>query len=48
MTLGDAKAAARSYFEEFLNRGEMAAAETIFLPQVRFHYPLGELTGCTQ
>jgi steroid delta-isomerase-like uncharacterized protein len=45
MTVGDSKAAVRSYFEEFLNQGDLGAADAIFIPEVRFHYPLGELNG---
>jgi len=45
MTVGDGKAAVRSYFEEFLNRGDLGAADAIFIPEVLFHYPLGELKG---
>lgn len=45
MTVAEAKAAVRSYFEEVLNRGDMAAADAIFMPEVRFQYPLGDLNG---
>jgi steroid delta-isomerase-like uncharacterized protein len=45
MTIEDGKATVRSYFEEFLNRGNLDAADTIFIPEARFHYPLGELSG---
>jgi len=45
MTVADGKAAVRSYFEEVLNRGSMAAADAIFIPEVRFQYPLGDLNG---
>jgi len=33
----------QAYFEEFLNLWDMAAADAIFISEVRFHYPLGEL-----
>jgi steroid delta-isomerase-like uncharacterized protein len=39
------KAAARSYFEEVLNRGNMSAADMIFASEIQFHYPLGDLSG---
>ena len=45
MTIGDGKATVRSYFEDFLNRGDLNAADAIFIPEARFHYPLGELIG---
>jgi predicted ester cyclase len=45
MTGGDGKATVRSYFEEFLTRGNLDTADAIFMPGVRFHYPLGELGG---
>lgn len=45
MTVAAGKAAARSYFEEVLNRGSMAVADAIFTPAVRFQYPLGDLNG---
>jgi len=45
MTIAAGKAAARSYFEEVLNRGDMAVADAIFAPGVRFQYPLGDLNG---
>jgi len=45
MTVAAGKAAARSYFEEVLNRGNMAVADAIFTPGVRFQYPLGDLNG---
>ena len=37
------KETARSYFERFVNGGNMAVADVIFAPDVRFHYPLGDL-----
>jgi hypothetical protein len=40
MTVGDGTAAARYNFAEFLNQGVLAAADAIFIPEVRFHYPL--------
>ena len=43
MTITANKVTARSYFEQFANRGDMAAADAIFAPDVRFHYPLGDL-----
>jgi steroid delta-isomerase-like uncharacterized protein len=45
MTKTNGKAAARAYFEQVLNGGDMAAADENFSPDIRFHYPLGELTG---
>lgn len=45
MTVSANKAAARSYFAQVLNRGDMAAADAIFAPDIRFHYPLGDLSG---
>ena len=45
MTVAEGKAAVRSYFEDVLNRGDMAAADAIFLPEVSFQYPLGGLNG---
>jgi steroid delta-isomerase-like uncharacterized protein len=39
------KAAARSYYEQVLNHGNMSAAEAIFAPDIQFHYPLGTLSG---
>lgn len=42
------KAAACGYFERLLNTGEYRAADTLFAPDVRFHYPLGELEGIVQ
>jgi steroid delta-isomerase-like uncharacterized protein len=45
MTVGDSKDAVRSYFDELLNRGDMAVADAIFIPDVRFEYPLGDLKG---
>jgi predicted ester cyclase len=45
MTVAANKAAARSYFEQVLNRGEVSAADAIFAPDIQFHYPLGELSG---
>jgi steroid delta-isomerase-like uncharacterized protein len=45
MTVVESKAAVRSYFDDFLNRGDMAAADAIFTPEVSFQYPLGGLNG---
>ncbi len=45
MTLAANKAAASSYFEQVLNRGDMSAADAIFAPDIQFHYPLGDLSG---
>lgn len=45
MTVAEGKAAVQSYYDELLNRGDMAVADAIFLPEVRFHYPLGDLIG---
>ena len=45
MTAATNKAIASSYFERVLNRGDMSAADDIFSPDIRFHYPLGELSG---
>ncbi len=45
MTVAEGKAAVRSYFEDFLNQGNMAAADAIFMPEVSFQYPLGGLNG---
>jgi steroid delta-isomerase-like uncharacterized protein len=45
MTVAEGRAAVRSYFEDFLNRGDMAAADAIFMPEVSFQYPLGGLNG---
>ena len=39
------RAAARSYFEDMLNHGNMSAADAIFTSEVQFHYPLGDLSG---
>jgi steroid delta-isomerase-like uncharacterized protein len=39
------KAAARSYYEQVLNHGNMSAADAIFTPDIQFHYPLGTLSG---
>ena len=39
------KEATRTYFELVLNRGDMAAADAIFAPDIQFHYPLGDLNG---
>jgi steroid delta-isomerase-like uncharacterized protein len=48
MTDATAKAAASSYFEKVLNRGDMTAAGEIFHRDVQFHYPLGDLNGVDQ
>jgi steroid delta-isomerase-like uncharacterized protein len=48
MSAEENKAAARAYFERLLNAGELAATDAIFLPQARFHYPLGEFQGVDQ
>ena len=45
MTVVENKAACQSYFEQFINSGEMAAADAIFVQDVIFHYPLGDLNG---
>lgn len=45
MGIGANTATVRSYFEEVLNHGSMSAADTIFAPDIQFHYPLGELSG---
>ena len=45
MTVAANKAAARSYFEQVLNRGDMSVADAIFAPDIQFHYPLGDLSG---
>lgn len=45
MTVAANKAAARSYFEQVFNRGDISAADAIFAPEIQFHYPLGELSG---
>ncbi len=45
MTVAEGKAAARSYFEQLLNSGDMAVADAIFTPGVRFQYPLCDLKG---
>ena len=45
MTVAANKAAARSYFEQVLNRGDVSVADAIFAPDIRFHYPLGDLSG---
>ena len=45
VTISANKEAVRSYFEQFVNCGDMAAAHTIFAPEVRFDYPLGGLSG---
>lgn len=42
------KDAARAYFEDLLNAGERATADSIFAADVRFHYPLGELEGTAE
>lgn len=42
MTGSTIKAAARSYFERF---ADLDLADAIFLPGVRFHYPLGDIDG---
>jgi predicted ester cyclase len=47
MTDASNKAIARAYFEQFLNKGDTAAADEIFVPNVRFHYPLDDLSGVT-
>ena len=47
MTDATNKASARAYFEQFLNKGDMAAADEIFAPDVQFHYPLDDLSGVT-
>ena len=39
------KIATRTYFEQLLNHGNMAAADTIFAPDIQFHYPLGNFDG---
>jgi steroid delta-isomerase-like uncharacterized protein len=39
------KAAARSYYEQVLNHGNMSAADATFAPDIQFHYPLGTLSG---
>ncbi len=39
------KDTARSYFENFLNAGDLSVADRLFVPDVRFNYPLGELEG---
>jgi steroid delta-isomerase-like uncharacterized protein len=39
------KAAARSYFEEVVNHGNMSTADAIFASEIQFHYPLGVLSG---
>jgi steroid delta-isomerase-like uncharacterized protein len=45
MTVSANKAAARSYFEMVLNRGDMAKADRIFAEGILFHYPMGDLDG---
>jgi steroid delta-isomerase-like uncharacterized protein len=45
MTAAAIKTAARTYFEQLLNHGNMAAADTIFAPDIQFHYPLADLDG---
>ena len=45
MTVAEGNTVVRSYFEDFLNRGDMAAADAIFMPEVSFEYPLGGLHG---
>lgn len=44
MTVIGNKASVRSYFEQLLNRGDMSAADAIFVQDVRFHFPLGDLS----
>jgi steroid delta-isomerase-like uncharacterized protein len=44
VTVTENKASVRSYFEQFLNHGDMSAANTIFVHDVRFHFPLGDLS----
>lgn len=39
------KDSVRAYFEKLVNAGDLAVADAIFSPDVRFHYPLGELEG---
>lgn len=39
------KQAVRLYFEKVLNQGDTAAADAILAPDIRFHYPLGDLAG---
>ena len=45
MTAAANKDATRTYFEQVLNRGDLAAADAIFAPDIQFHYPLGDLNG---
>ncbi len=45
MTVPANKATAKSYFERFINQGDIGSADTIFTPEVLFHYPLGEVSG---
>jgi SnoaL-like domain len=45
MAIFENKAAARSYYEQVLNHGNMSAADAIFAPDIQFHYPLGDLSG---
>ena len=43
MAIVENKAAARSYYEQVLNHGNMSAADAIFAPDIQF--PLGNLSG---
>jgi steroid delta-isomerase-like uncharacterized protein len=45
MNESDNKAAARAYFEQLLNRGNLCAATTILADDVAFNYPLGAIQG---
>ena len=45
MSIEANKAAVRSYFEQFLNLGDFGVADAIFASEVKFHYPLGDLSG---
>jgi len=45
MTIAANKNTANSYFERLLNQGDISVADAIFASGIRFHYPLGILTG---
>jgi predicted ester cyclase len=45
MTAAAIKTATRTYFEQLLNHGNNAAADTILAPDIQFHYPLADLDG---
>ncbi|MEJ2378143.1 MAG: ester cyclase [Pseudolabrys sp.] len=37
--------ATRAYFEKLWNRGDLTIIDAIMVPEIKFHYPLGDLFG---